>query len=249
MRAATNLDRAEPDLAPVPSFVIALVGIVACLLLAALWWLWPLVAAAVGLVLLVGCGWQIVTLRRKVRELADRDPLTGVASRAFFSSALRRAVEERSRSDSSVSVAVLDCDDFKQLNERYGHAVGDSVLIEVASVLAQNVGKSGTVGRIWGDAFGILLPKASQEAARSLLQEAQQRLQVSMSAHNWPVTFSIGISSVGGTIATGEELLSSADGLMFAVKRRGRNGIACRGQCGETNALTPQPSPEFARQP
>jgi diguanylate cyclase (GGDEF)-like protein len=249
MRAATNLDRAEPGRPQVPSFVILLGGIVACLLLAGLWWLWPPVAAAVGLILLVGFGWQIVSLRRKVCELADRDPMTGVGSRAFFSSALRRAVAERSPSGGPVSVAVLDCDDFKQLNERYGHAVGDSVLIEVASVLAQIVGEGGTVGRIWGDAFGILLPKSPQEAARSLLQQAQQRLQVSMSAHNWPVTFSIGISSVGGSIATGEELLSSADGLMFEVKRRGRNGIACRGQFDETNAVTPQPSPEFARQP
>jgi diguanylate cyclase (GGDEF)-like protein len=249
MRAATNLDCAQPGRAPVPSFVILLGGIVACVILAALWWLWPTVAAAVGLVLLVGSGWQVISLRRKVRELADRDPLTGVASRACFSSALRQAVAEHSRSGGSVSVAVLDCDDFKQLNERCGHAVGDSVLIEVANMLAQIVGESGTVGRIWGDAFGILLPKSSQEAARSLLQEAQQRLQVSMSAHNWPVTFSIGISSVGGSIATGQELLSSADGLMFAVKRRGRNGIACGGQLDQTNALTPQPSPEFARQP
>jgi diguanylate cyclase (GGDEF)-like protein len=146
-------------------------------------------------------------------------------------------------------VAVLDCDDFKQINERFGHTVGDTVLVEVARVLAEVVGHSGTVGRIWGDAFAIALPDFSEDSARDLLSRAQQRLQKEMSRHGWPLTFSIGVSSLGGSIAVAETLLADADRLMFEVKRRGRNAIARRDEFPETNSATGQPGSEFARQP
>jgi diguanylate cyclase (GGDEF)-like protein len=144
---------------------------------------------------------------------------------------------------------VLDCDDFKQVNERYGHAVGDAVLVEVAAVLGRMAEGTGTVGRMWGDAFGILLPGFTLEAARDLLRELDGCLKARMSEHDWPVTFSIGVSCQGGPNATPEELLADADALMFAVKRRGRNGIACRGLDDESSTLIQQPSPELARQP
>ncbi|HEV8000516.1 MAG TPA: GGDEF domain-containing protein [Planctomycetaceae bacterium] len=219
---------------------------------ATIFWLFPTLAPC-ALVLLIALAWQIAVLRRKVRELTDRDPLTGVASRAFFCTALSRVVQQTSASG-SVSVAVLDCDDFKQINERFGHSIGDGVLVEVARVLADAVGAAGTVARIWGDAFGIVLPSFSEDSARDLLVEVQQRLQAEMSRNNWSLTFSIGISSLGGSIATADALLADTDRLMFEVKRRGRNAIAHRGQFPEPNPATGQPrdplaSPEFARQP
>jgi diguanylate cyclase (GGDEF)-like protein len=259
MRAANIQERAQIGFAVTPPSAFFVGGVAAAVLIAVLGVFWPAVAVDAALVFLFVFGCLAAALRREGRELADHDPLTGVASRTFFAAALRRAVAERSPADGSVadgsvSVAVLDCDGFKQINERFGHAVGDSVLIEVASVLAQLVGEAGTVGRLWGDAFGIVFPKLSEESAHGLLAEAQQCLQLRMSVHDWPLTFSIGISSAGGSITTGEDLLGDADRLMFAVKRRGRNGIASRGQFPETNAATGQPrdplaSPEFARQP
>jgi len=202
-----------------------------------------------GLILLVSSGWHIAGLRRKVRLLADRDPLTGVATRACFLDELQRAVSQGNRSGSPVSAAVLDLDDFKRVNEQHGHAVGDAVLIEVADVLSQTIGRSGTVGRIWGDAFGILLPGFALEKARSLLREVESRLHVRMSAHSWAVTFSIGVSCQGGPIEAAKDLLADADAMMFAVKRGGRNGIACRGLQEEPSGVIERPRPEFARQP
>jgi diguanylate cyclase (GGDEF)-like protein len=215
---------------------------------------WPAIVIPGLLMASALLAWQVLTLRRKVRELTDRDPLTGVASRTGFLAALNRAVLQHFPANGGVSVAVLDCDDFKQINERFGHQVGDTVLIEVARVLADAVGAAGTVGRIWGDAFGIFLPNFSEDSARDLLTRAQARLQAEMSRHGWPLTFSIGVSALSASNATAETLLGDADRLMFAVKRRGRNGIASRGQFPETNAATGPPrdplaSPEFARQP
>ncbi|HEV3298719.1 MAG TPA: GGDEF domain-containing protein [Planctomycetaceae bacterium] len=248
MRSATIFERVHSGLATAPPYVFTVGVPVLGLVVVGLWWLWPTLSVVAGLILLLGFGSHIAWLRRRVRELADRDPLTGVASRACFLDELHRAVVRGNRSD-TLSAAVLDCDDFKSVNEQHGHAVGDAVLIEVADVLSQTVGHGGTVGRIWGDAFGILLPGFTMEKARSLLREAEERLQARMSAHCWPVTFSIGVSCQGELITTASDLLADADALMFAVKRGGRNGIACRGLQDERSAGTDEPSPEFARQP
>jgi len=249
MRSATIFERVHSGLASAPRYVFTVGVLVVGLVITGLWWLWPTLSVVAMLILLLGFGSHIAWLRRKLRELADRDPLTGVASRACFLDELNRAIARGNRSGTPLSAAVLDCDDFKSVNEQHGHAVGDAVLIEAADVLSQTVGHSGTVGRIWGDAFGILLPGFTLEKARSLLREAEERLQARMSAHCWPVTFSIGVSYQGGPIATASDLLADADALMFAVKRRGRNGIACRGLQEERSAGTDEPSPEFARQP
>ncbi len=254
MRAATIFDRTGRGLAWVAAHVLGIGAIVVGLLLAgpANWW--SIIGIPAGLLLLSSMASRIVALSRKVRELADGDPLTGVASRTGFLAALNREVLQRFPPNGGLSVAVLDCDDFKQINERFGHQVGDTVLIEVARVLNDAVGAAGTVGRIWGDAFAIALPDFSEDSARDLLTQAQQRLQAEMSRHGWPLTFSIGVSSLSESIATAEALLGDADRLMFDVKRRGRNAIAHRCQFPETNPATAQPrdplaSPEFARQP
>jgi len=248
MRDARIHEQTRSRIATVPPATFVGAGVAAALLIAALGWVWPASAVSVAIVLLVAFGCLAASIRRAASELADRDSLTGVASRARFSQALLRAVEESTDRESRVTVAVLDCDDFKQINERFGHAVGDAVLIDVAKVLEQTVGKAGTVGRLWGDAFGILLPGFSPEAARSLLDEAEKRLRARMSANRWPLTFSIGISCQGATTLAGEDLLAEADALMFAVKRRGRNGIACCSLPEKSSMLIGQQSPELARQ-
>jgi diguanylate cyclase (GGDEF)-like protein len=252
--------RATRILADVPTrwAAVALAGV-----LLACWRLSPTIAAGFGLALLIGCGWWIDALRRRVRQLTDRDALTGAASRACFSDALTRAIRTSRKAGAPVSVAVLDCDDFKRINEQFGHAVGDAVLIEVVRVLTQVVAQAGTVARIWGDAFGILLPGLPLEAACSLLENVQQRLKQRMAERNWPVTFSTGVSCEVGKIANADVLLADADTLMFEVKRRGRDGLASRHlgdplpiglrQAVVRNAVDPSseicpPSPQLARQ-
>jgi diguanylate cyclase (GGDEF)-like protein len=232
-------------------------------LLIAGWWISPVVAAGFGLALLVGGGWWIIGLRRRVRQLTDRDALTGTASRAYFLDALTRAIQTSRHSEMPVSVAVLDCDDFKRINEQFGHAVGDAVLIEVAGVLVQVIAKAGTVARIWGDAFGILLPGLPLEPACDLLESAQRQLKERMAARKLSVTFSTGVSCKAGKIENAEVLLADADALMFEVKRRGRDGVASR-HFGDPLPIglrqgdvrididpTPEicpPSPQFVRQ-
>jgi diguanylate cyclase (GGDEF)-like protein len=227
MRAAKILERARTGTASLSSGAFAVGVVVAAVVLVALWWLKPEISVSAGLLLLIAAASQIGVLVRRVRHLADLDSLTGSASRPRFAAALQRAVEDCRHYGTPASLAVLDCDDFKKINGRFGHIVGDAVLIAVADVLLELVKAPGLVGRLWGDAFCVLLPGVPLEAAHRLLAEGDERLRAQMASRGWPMTFSIGISSLRETMSSPEELLSEADSLMFSVKHRGRNGIAC----------------------
>ncbi len=250
MHAATILQRAGRRLTDHAATVLIVDTVAVCLLLVAAWWTTPAtVVAEIVCLILFGC--QIAALLVRARELADRDALTGAASRVYFARATECALGASARSARPVSLAVLDCDDFKQMNERFGHQVGDDILIEVAESLRTSVAPNGTVARLWGDAFGILLPGVPLASARALLEGAKTRLESRMSERGAPMTFSIGLVSLASDepVATPEQLLADADALMFAVKRDGRNGITCRTVEENRTTVDQRPSPEFARQP
>jgi diguanylate cyclase (GGDEF)-like protein len=236
-------------LAAVPGWTLIVAGVAAAVALGALACAWLAGALVAALVVAVGFSCLAAALHREVRKLADRDPMTGVASRSRFADALRRAVDDSTKSGGPLTVAVLDCDDFKQINEQFGHTVGDAVLVAVADVLSQTVGPVGTVGRLWGDAFGIVLPGMSLETGHCLLEEAKACLRARMIANDWSLTFSIGILCQNAPTSRADDLLAEADALMFSVKRRGRNGIACCSLLAKSSTLTEQESPELARQP
>ena len=190
MYAATILKRARTWLADHAAAVLIVDIVAACLMPAVYWWFSPATAIWYGLFCLIGFGWEIVALVVRVRELADRDPLTGAGSRAYFARVTQRALRDCARSGRPVALAVLDCDDFKRVNERFGHQVGDEILIEVANILCEEVTPNGTVARLWGDAFGILLPGLPPPSARTLLEGAKARLESRMCERGGPTTFS-----------------------------------------------------------
>jgi diguanylate cyclase (GGDEF)-like protein len=251
MYAATILKRARTWLADHAAAVLIVDIVAACLMPAVYWWFSPATAIWYGLFCLIGFDWEIVALVVRVRELADRDPLTGAGSRVYFARAAQWAIRDCARSGRPVALAVLDCDDFKRVNERFGHQVGDEILIEVAKILREQVTPNGTVARLWGDAFGILLPGLPLPSARTLLERAKSRLELRMSERGGPMTFSIGLSAQAspGPIATADQLLAEADALMFAVKRGGRNSLLCRDSHEAQETLEQRLSPEFARHP
>lgn len=141
---------------------------------------------------------------------------------------LRREADRCRSQGDLLSLAVLDCDSFKQVNESFGHCVGDEVLVETADVLLQQTGTRGTVARLWGDAFGILLPMFTADETSRLLEDARIALDARMAQHDWPVTFSVGAITIDNPPSDPHDLLAAADGLMFSVKHCGRNGIVVR---------------------
>ncbi|MCJ7779976.1 MAG: GGDEF domain-containing protein, partial [Acidimicrobiia bacterium] len=118
-------------------------------------------------------------LRRAARlqeELAGRDALTGLANLRRFTEAAELEVSRAKRYGHAISVAYLDLDDFKAVNDRFGHQGGDSLLQAVASTIAGRVRLSDTVGRLGGDEFALLMPETSADAATVVVEKLREAL-------------------------------------------------------------------------
>ncbi len=171
-------------------------------------------------------GWLVVVARRAywLAETRSRtDSLTSLLNgRAFTDEAVRTtALCERNRRP--VTVAYLDVDDFKQVNDRFGHARGDEVLAMVASVLRAAGRETDLVARIGGDEFALLLADTDEAGARIVLDRVRSNLAEAFREGNGGVTVSIGaIVSPSGHPPV-DEMLRQADALLYQAKERGKN--------------------------
>jgi diguanylate cyclase (GGDEF)-like protein len=159
------------------------------------------------------------------RSRARRDFLTQAANAETFADMSRIELERARRYQLPVSFAYIDCDDFKQINDRFGHQTGDQLLKVVAATLTEGLRRSDVVARLGGDEFAVLLPDTPSQPAQQVFHALQAELLHRMRKHGWPVTFSIGIATFVTPPETPEELIELSDALMYAVKRNGKNMI------------------------
>ena len=120
----------------------------------------------------------------------------------------------------------IDLDCFKAINDEFGHSVGDKLLRVIADNLTRNTRNLDAVARIGGDEFALLLPQTSQKAAQSLLTRLQGLVLDEMQQNQWAVTLSIGAITFVKPPESVDEILRTADQLMYEVKRTGKNAIA-----------------------
>ena len=156
--------------------------------------------------------------------MAQTDALTGIANRrsalSFLETEMRHALED----GTPLSVAILDIDHFKSINDRYGHGTGDAVIRKTAALCSGAVRSSDMAGRIGGEEFVLILPGADSATA----QNVGERVRVSIETADWgadgpdTVTASIGVATLKGTEGA-EQLLAEADGALYRAKREGRN--------------------------
>lgn len=172
-----------------------------------------------------------ITDRRKaeeeIRRLAMIDSLTGLANRHHFETLFKEAIAYTHRFPSNkISLLLLDLDLFKQVNDTYGHAIGDALLIQVADILRDNVREVDTVGRFGGDEFSILLQgMETNEQAAMVAEKLIKALSVPLSieGHDIEIGVSIGITFCPEFGMESEELFRQADNMMYASKEAGRN--------------------------
>ena len=165
----------------------------------------------------------------KMEELALRDPLTGLANRRLFDDRLNQAIQIISyQNRNGIGIIMLDLDHFKDINDTYGHDVGDLILKEVARKLLLSTRKEDTVSRFGGDEFIILLQDVSKvsdarRVAESILQTLSEPIHVG--GHTFSITCSLGVclAPQDGCIPT--QLLKAADIALYQAKIAGRNNI------------------------
>jgi diguanylate cyclase (GGDEF)-like protein/PAS domain S-box-containing protein len=172
-----------------------------------------------------------ITERKRTEELITRmslhDGLTGLPNRALYMDRLRLALDLAQRQDEKVAVYFIDLDHFKDVNDVYGHEVGDAVLAAVAKRLTGCVRHTDTVARLGGDEFVALTPGIGDAANAAVIAEkmvAVMREPIPALGHTCQLGVSVGVAMFPDDAARGGALLRLADAAMYAVKKAGRNG-------------------------
>ena len=169
-----------------------------------------------------------------LKRQAVIDNLTGLASRSFIHSMLRHEIAQAGRHGERLSLIFVDIDQFKHVNDTYGHASGDEVLKEVARTLRALFRDSDTVARYGGDEFVVLLPRTDRSRAGMLAERARVAVESRVFSlpgvtDPLPTTISLGIATFPEDGPLAESLLQHADESLYAAKNAGRNTVAVFG--------------------
>lgn len=170
-------------------------------------------------------------LARRMEQLANIDELTGVLMRRAFMARANALLQEAVANGKSLSIAVLDIDEFKAVNDAFGHAVGDRILSHVASVVSTRLRSGDLFGRLGGEEFAIVLVDARKADAAAMMDEL--RLAVERSPRDGVrCTFSAGVEGVmaGDTLASA---LARADAALYIAKAKGRNRVVMASDADE----------------
>ncbi len=166
---------------------------------------------------------ELKSTLKNLEKLARTDALTGLINRMFFLELAKREINQALRHQESLTLAYIDIDDFKKVNDQFGHGVGDRLLCLVADVAQNTLRKIDIVARIGGDEFAILLPRTSYESAEVVLYRVQRVLVASMKQQGFSVTFSIGAITFSDPPDSVNEMIERADNLMYFAKKKGKN--------------------------
>ncbi len=156
-------------------------------------------------------------------EQAIRDPLTGLYNRRFFFEALDKEVGRHERYDSSASLVIFDVDDFKQINDRHGHAAGDEVLRKIAHIGQGLLRPADSFARIGGEEFALLLPETLQLDALLVAERLRTAVGRSTMLPDRRVTLSGGVSTCPQDAISREEFEKKADAALYWAKRNGKD--------------------------
>jgi diguanylate cyclase (GGDEF)-like protein len=190
-------------------------------------------------------------LRAELGPLVNADPATGCLNRRGFAIHMERAIAEARRKNGDIALLAVDLDHFKEINDRFGHLVGDEVLYEVATMLSETVSEEGVVARMGGEEFTVLLPGADAEAAGAVAERMLTRLRIGgclALPQGTPITMSIGIAAERITQSeAGSALRARADEALYAAKRSGRDRVLLWAPGVRSNATPPTSMAAIAR--
>ena len=164
-------------------------------------------------------------IRARLEHQAQTDPLTGLFNHRAFHERLRQALADASRSHHAVSLLMLDIDDFKRVNDVYGHGAGDEILRSLADTLKDAVRTSDVVYRLGGEEFAIVIASRSAQNAEQLAHRLVERVEATEFVPAGRVTISVGLARGPEHAMNPRELIACAEAAMMTAKARGKNQI------------------------
>lgn len=192
--------------------------------------IWPVVNDVVAAIIYMVAA-RILSLVRALIQveqvLARTDPMTGAANRRAFFEMVEHELNRARRTAEPLTLVYIDLDDFKLVNDRWGHNIGDVALRIVVATLSKYTRAADVVARLGGDEFAVFLPSPTGDA-QPLIERLQAELLNAMQQNGWPVTFAIGACTFTRAPNSADDMLKEADSLMYTAKRLGKNRLEYR---------------------
>ena len=159
------------------------------------------------------------------RVLARIDYLTGAMNPRSFYELLEIEIERSNRYGHPFTIAYIDMDNFKKINDQFGHLEGDNVLRIFADTMKSNLRKTDAVARLGGDEFVVLLPETDNKAAKQTIEKIKKSISKNKNLKDYSTTFSTGVLTYNNNPPNADEIMKLVDSLMYSVKKQGKNGI------------------------
>ena len=186
-------------------------------------------AGTVIIALLIALAYMFSRNRKTLEKSANTDPLTGLLNRRSIVETSKAKIEAATRSGKPLSVAILDLDHFKQVNDTYGHASGDEVLKLFAATLQAGIRRGDIVARWGGEEFLLVMPATTPDVAVTILDRIRQSAaEIGLTFSNdYVVAFSAGISQFGDQAQLFDDIINQADAALYTAKDNGRSRSEC----------------------
>ncbi|MBE3145306.1 MAG: GGDEF domain-containing protein, partial [Planctomycetes bacterium] len=178
------------------------------------------------LISLLVVGGLISWLRKSMdheKKLSRTDPLTYALNSRAFNETSDLEIKRSLRYGHSLTLVYLDIDNFKSVNDKFGHKTGDNVLATIGGVIHDSIRQNDVLGRLGGDEFAILLVETDPIEARTVVAKLQEVLTPTIQKNDWPISLSFGVLSCTDTFCFAEKMISVADQLMYSVKKSKKN--------------------------
>jgi len=184
---------------------------------------WNLGAKLVFFAILALLLWKLRIALRREETMARNDPLTETSNARQFNELAQMEIHRSRRYRHSFTLAFMDVDNFKRVNDEFGHSIGDSLLKVIGKTLQKSIRNTDTIARVGGDEFALLLPETGAEGARFALKRLHKNLNEAMEKNGWSVTVSLGAVTFLNAPPTVDAALYRADQLMYRAKQAGKN--------------------------
>lgn len=156
-------------------------------------------------------------------RIATTDPLTGLYSKNVFAISLEKEIIKAIRHKKALSLIIIDIDDFKSINDTYGHQEGDKVIVKLVQIIKRNIRKSDWLARYGGDEFIVIMPETVIEEATTVSERIRMNVFELLKNNERNITISIGISTLSESVNSSYDLIKSADDALYKAKQSGKN--------------------------